>query len=117
MRYTIFMLAKLFRFHGHQAVRRGYRQGSSVRGSLGSLHVHDAASFKAAVVVSKKVDKSAVTRNRIRRRVYEQLRLRRPEMGRTAELIVTVYQVEAATMPAAQLKAAVDELLQRAKLL
>lgn len=114
------MLARLFRFHGHQAVRRSYRQGSSVRASLGSLHVNVDAKrpqFRVAVVVSKKVAKSAVVRNRIRRRVYELVRTSRPEINKEAELIFTVYQVEAATMPASQLAQEVMDLLKKAKLI
>lgn len=114
------MLAKPFRFHGHQSVRRIYRRGRSVRGSLGSLHVYSDANrlqTKAAVVVSRKVSKSAVVRNRIRRRIYEQVRLTLPELAHPAELVFTVYLAEAATMPPAQLAQEVSKLLKHAKLL
>ncbi len=114
------MLARLFRFHGHQSVRRAYRQGSSVRGYLGSLHFHTDAkhpSFKVAVVVSKKVHKSAVVRNRIRRRIYEIVRLSQPAFTKPAELVFTIYQVEAAAMPAKELEKAVHDLLNKARLL
>lgn len=114
------MLAKIFRFHGHSAVRRSYRQGSSVRGSIGSLHVHVDAKhpgFKVAVVVSKKVHKSAVVRNRIRRRVYEIVRQSQPLLTRQAELVVTIYQVETAIMPHDELEQHVHNLLKRAHLL
>jgi ribonuclease P protein component len=114
------MLSKLFRFHGHNAVRRSYRQGISVRGPIGSLHVYvdsKRPQFKVAVVVSKKVHKSAVVRNRIRRRVYELVRNAHPNMRAQAELVFTVYQVEVAMMPAAVLKKEVDDLLKRANLL
>lgn len=113
------MLAKIFRFHGHQAVRRGYKQGRSVRGALGSLHVNNdlnKPSFKVAVVVSKKVHKSAVVRNRIRRRIYEVVRNEQVKISKPAELIFTVYQVEAATMPSDQLTKEVQELLQKARI-
>jgi ribonuclease P protein component len=114
------MLAKVFRFHGHQSVRRSYRQGSSVRGFIGSLHVYEDAKspkLKVAVVVSKKVSKSAVVRNRIRRRIFEQVRVHQPILTKQAELVFTIYQEEAATMPSQKLADAVEELLKRAKLL
>lgn len=114
------MLARIFRFHGHQAVRRSYRQGSSVRGALGSLHVNRPANrpqFKVAVVVSKKVHKSAVVRNRIRRRVYELVRMNQASINKPVELIFTIYQVEAATIPSEQLAREVNDLLTKAKLL
>jgi ribonuclease P protein component len=114
------MLAKLFRFHGHNSVRKSYRQGSSVRGSVGSLHVNfdqKHPQIKVAVVVSKKVHKSAVVRNRIRRRVYEIVRLAQPSLAKPAELVFTIYQVEAATMPADLLKKEVHNLIKRANML
>ena len=114
------MLARLFRFHGHNSVRRSYRQGSSVRGRIGSLHVYSDARhphFRVAVVVSKKVHKSAVVRNRIRRRIYEIIRLSQKDLTKPSELVFTIYQVEAATMPHQQLVKEVQELLKRAKLL
>lgn len=114
------MLAKSFRFHGHNAVRRSYRQGISVRGPIGSLHVYVDSrrpKLKVAVVVSKKVHKSAVVRNRIRRRVFELVRIAGPNLSAQAELVFTVYQVEVATMPAAELKVEINDLLKRAKLI
>jgi ribonuclease P protein component len=114
------MLAKRFRFHGHTAVRRIYKQGRVVRGELGSLHFFidpKQQRSHAAVVVSRKVSKSAVVRNRIRRRTYEQLRLRMNSFINPAELIVTVYQVEAADMIPEKLSSEVNELLNRARLL
>jgi ribonuclease P protein component len=114
------MLAKNNRFHGHQGVRRVYKQGGAHRGSLGSLHVSIDAKRKeprVAVVVSRKVDKSAVVRNRIRRRVYEEVRRLLPEFTQPAELVFTIYQVETATIPTEELAAEIQGLLKRAKLL
>ena len=113
------MLARLFRFHGHQAVRRSYRAGRAVRGSIGSLHAHSdsKSSFKVAVVVSKKVHKSAVVRNRIRRRIFEIVRLQKTAINKPVELIFTVYEVKTASMPAEELKSEIHDLLRKAKLL
>jgi ribonuclease P protein component len=114
------MLSRSHRFHGHTAVRRAYRSGKPVRGTLMSLHVladDRLKQGKAAVVVSKKVDKSAVRRNRIRRRVYEILRRHQSELTAPAELVFTVYATEIATIPAEQLETAVLDLLKSAHLL
>lgn len=114
------MLAKLFRFHGHSAVRRSYKQGSSVRGPLCSMHYSTGikiTNLKVAVVVSKKVSKSAVVRNRIRRRIYEVVRIMQPDLLRPAELIFTIYQAEVADIPSLKLQKEVRELLKRAKLI
>ncbi len=114
------MLSKLHRFHGHQSVRRIYKQGRAHRNSLGGLHVYSDPSHPVthvAVVVSKKVHKSAVVRNRIRRRIYELVRVHMAEFARPAQMVFTIYQVEAASMPASELAKEVHDLLDRAKLL
>lgn len=63
-----------------------------MRGPLFALKTVDnpkRKSYRLAVVVSKKVNKSAVARNRIRRRLYEAAR----EMGieKPADIVLTVY--------------------------
>jgi ribonuclease P protein component len=113
------MLGRTNRFHGHNGVRRVYKLGKPVRTGLLSMHVlrHEKTRrSKAAVVVSRKVDKSAVRRNRIRRRIYELVRAELPKLTEPTEIVITVYNVEAATMPADKLQAAVHELFQKAKL-
>ena len=71
------MLNKKYRFHSRGGVRFVYRKGKTVRTSKMSLtSVENSRGFtRVAVVVSKKVLKTAVGRNRIRRRVYEAIRL------------------------------------------
>lgn len=63
-----------------------------MRGPLFALKTVDnpkRKTYRLAVVVSKKVNKSAVARNRIRRRLYEAAR----EMGieKPADIVLTVY--------------------------
>lgn len=111
------MLAKPFRFHGHQSVRRAYQRGRQFRNTLGSLHVavDDKSKLpRVAVVVSKKVNKSAVVRNRIRRRVYEIIRLHPRHEVFTGEMVFTVYQNEAATLAHNELQDEVFDLLEKA---
>ncbi len=113
------MLARLNRFHGHGGVRRVYRLGKPTRTGLFSLHTLSGEKVrvsKAAIVVSRKVHKSAVKRNRIRRRIYELVRPRLAEFKTPTEIVVTVYQADIAEMPIAELKSALDELLKRARL-
>ena len=65
------MLGKLHRFHGYNALNLAHKQGQVVRGPAMSLKYMlntRRQIYRVAVVVSKKVSKSAVTRNRIRRR-------------------------------------------------
>lgn len=67
------MISRHNRFHGHNSLSYVYRQGKTVRLSLCMLRVapnNRRDTYRIAVVVSKKLSKSAVVRNRIRRRVY-----------------------------------------------
>jgi ribonuclease P protein component len=68
------MLSKLNRFRGQGQVNYTLRKGArkSVSG-MTVLSVVQGRSLKAAIVVSKKVSKSAVVRNKIRRKVYTAL--------------------------------------------
>lgn len=71
------MIAFKYRFHGHGSLRFVYKNGQAIRTHLATLKYSPNPHRKRprfAVVVSKKVLKSAVGRNRIRRRVYEALR-------------------------------------------
>ena len=71
------MLSSRYRFHSRGGVNYVYRHGKSLRGKkLTLIYMKNARHFQRfAVVVSKKVCKTAVGRNRIRRRVYEAIRL------------------------------------------
>lgn len=67
------MIARQYRYHGHNALNFVYKQGRTARanGCLLRYTPNPRRSIcRVAVVVSKKVDKSAVARNRMRRRVY-----------------------------------------------
>lgn len=67
------MIPQKNRFHGHGSLRYVYKNGTAVRSHLFTLKYVTNPKRKHsrfAVVVSKKVHKSAVGRNRIRRRVY-----------------------------------------------
>lgn len=70
------MLAIAYRFHGHNSLRPVYQKGKALRSAHIKLLWQQSGRTapRVAVVVSKKVHKSAVVRNRIRRRIYEQMR-------------------------------------------
>jgi ribonuclease P protein component len=111
------MLKKLFRFHGHGSVRAVYAKGKTVRGGQLGLKYNLRGSDHAprvAVVVSKKVHKSAVVRNRIRRRIYEIVRTSLADLPKGTDLVFTVYSEQLADMPADKLSALVQELLKKA---
>ncbi len=113
------MLAKKFRFHRQNDVRRVYRNGSSARSThlnLKYLKQHSANDNRVAVVVSKKVDKKAVIRNRIRRRVYEIIRNAWTDTKQGYDLVFTVYDKSVATIEHSELEAEIKKLLQKAEL-
>lgn len=68
------MLSKPYRFHGHGSLRYVYKNGQAVRGKYLTIKYSPnprRTKPRVAVVVSKKVFKSAVKRNKVRRRVFE----------------------------------------------
>ena len=113
------MLSKRYRFHSRGGVRYTYQNGKTIRGSRISLVFAENARNKQrfAVVVSKKVMKSAVARNRIRRRVYEAIRLQRKKKKKPVDCIFIVYNREVMTMEFNELQKLVTDLLKEAKVL
>lgn len=108
------MLSHIHRFHGHNSLNVVYRHGKIVRNQLGTLRYKATRGdkpFRCAVVVSKKVHKSAVVRNRIRRRIYE---IVRQQSQYTAnDMIITVFSDQVATMPANSLHELLYDLFAR----
>ncbi len=93
------------RFHGHGSLKYVYKNGTVVRGSLFTLKTsynQRRKSSRVAVVVSKKVLKSAVGRNRIRRRLYEQLRAELPSVV-TADIVCIVTSSDVRELPTSAL--------------
>lgn len=114
------MISSANRFHGLGSLRFVYRQGKTVRGPHLSLKYAlnpQRANFRCAVVVSKRVNKSAVVRNRIRRRVYEAVRLQTKAITQPYDLVITLFSEAAATMPATELQTAITDLLKRARVI
>lgn len=111
------MIGRQHRFHGHGSLRYVYQHGKSVRGQqLGLRSVANSrrSAYRLAVVVSKKVSKSAVVRNRIRRRVYEVVRKHESEITKPYDIIISVFSDNVATMPAAELERLICVQLQTA---
>lgn len=109
------MLSQKYRFHSRGGVRYVYRKGKTIRTPIFSLVYtqNTRGKQRVAVVVSKKVLKLAVGRNRIRRRVYEAIRLELPHYRQPMDYIFVVYNKTVATMPFTDLRRTVRELLDR----
>ena len=111
------MLSKKYRFHSRGGVKYVYQKGKTVRKAKMSLVFCDNTwgYTRIAVVVSKKVDKTAVGRNRIRRRVYEALRLNMDLIPKKRDYIFVVYGREIGKMPFGELEKLLGELVEESK--
>lgn len=108
------MISSELRFHGHNALSFVYRKGRVVRGQYCSLkYVANSRrkQVRIAVVASRKTSKSAVVRNRVRRRVYEQVRGLVPA-DLAYDLVITVFDERVAEIPEKELNAIIIKLLQ-----
>ena len=70
---------------------------------------------RMSVVVSKKVEKTAVGRNRIRRRIYEVLRVNMDLIPKKTDYIFVVYSNEVGTMKFGELEKLLGGLVQESK--
>lgn len=111
------MISTLFRFHGHNSLRYVYSNGKAVRSQLFTvkyvLNSHRSHP-RFSVVVSKKVIKSAVGRNRIRRRLYEYLRLNTNRLNETYDIVIICTSGELRTLPYDQITEQLNLLFEKA---
>ncbi len=114
------MLSHRNRFHGHGSLRFVYNHGSKQRTRDLGLHYTEnqkRVHSRFAIVVSKKVHKSAVKRNRVRRRIYEIVRHLLPEIKNTHDFVITVFTPEVITFEPDVLEKQLRELLAKEKLI
>jgi len=112
------MLSRAHRFHGYGSLKFVYRNGQVVRGPFCSLKYtpnNRRTAYRVAVVVSKKVHKSAVVRNRIRRRIYEIVH-ESVKPDQSYDLVLTVFSDQLAELPAVQLRKTILAQLRAARL-
>jgi len=111
--YIYYMLAKRYRFHSRGGVNFTYKNGKTIRTPKISLVFakNSRNHQRFAVVISKKVIKSAVGRNRVRRRVYEAIRLNLPEFKDKKDCIFVIYSKTIKEMSFEELKNLVNSLL------
>jgi ribonuclease P protein component len=111
------MISRKHRFRGQRDIEYVYRKGRPTRAGFMGVKAVPAKGddYRLAVVVSRKVHKSAVVRNRIRRRLYEHFRLIRKEAGRPIkqDIVLTVYDEKAANIPHNELRQACEHLLKQ----
>jgi ribonuclease P protein component len=114
------MISRQYRFHSYNSVQRVYQRGNRVRGLLMSLQymTNDRRQTpRLAVVVSRKVNKSAVKRNRIRRRLYEVIRSCQSQINKPYDIVFTVYSEDIDKLTAPELTKLVNDQLGSAHIL
>lgn len=113
------MLAFQYRFHGHGSLRYVYSHGQAERSRLFTVKVTKNPHRKRsrfAIVVSKKVHKSAVGRNRIRRRLYELVRHELSHITAIHDVAIIVSSSEVITIPHDELRQQLTLLFEQAGL-
>src|SRR3982751_4999638 len=98
------MISRRHRFHGYGSLKYVYKNGLTVRGPLFGLKAIQNPkrnSYRLAVVVSKKVDKSAVARNRIRRRLYEAVHSHEADIIQPFDIVLNVFHASVIDEPSA----------------
>lgn len=108
------------RFHGLASLRFVYNKGQTTRGqyfAIKSIVNKRRSVYRVAVVVSKKVSKLAVKRNRIRRRLYEAIRLQSKQISEPYDIVLMVYSDELVNISSKEIDAQVKKLLKTAKII
>jgi ribonuclease P protein component len=111
------MIASKYRFHGHGSLRYVHKNGHSERSHWFMMRYvsNPTRRFpRFAVIVSKKVYKSAVKRNRIRRRIYESLRAHITATSPAIDIAITVYAPEVLSASFADIEQQIEQLLRAA---
>jgi ribonuclease P protein component len=111
------MISSAHRFRGHAGLRYVYKSGRTVRGQFVSLKFINntrRSLFRCAVVVSKRIHKSAVGRNRLRRRIYEVVRTNGAQITQPYDMVFTVFNEKLYDQPASILEKEIQLLLGQA---
>lgn len=113
------MLSSTHRFHGHGSLRYVYKNGQAVRSHFMTIKTTAnprRSHSRFAIVISKKVLKSAVGRNRIRRRLYEVMRAELPHIKKPHDVVLMVFSSELIAMTSDELVSTVHQLFDQAGL-
>jgi len=113
------MISALYRFHGHNSLRYVYANGKATRTQTVTLKstTNDRRKYsRFSIVVSKKVIKSAVGRNRIRRRLYEYIRTHIKDIDGIHDIVLICTSSELRTLPHDDISSQLDQLFTKAGL-
>jgi ribonuclease P protein component len=108
------VIARKNRFQGHNSVSRVRGKAVHLPGfKVFYVRNNRRQDYRMAVVVSKKTAKSAVVRNRIRRRLYEAVRTQQALNGQPYDVVFVVQNPALATMPHQELVMQVEKATQK----
>lgn len=110
------MLSKKYRFHGYGSLKYVNKNGDKTRDKYFVIKTttnpkrnHN----RVAIVISKKIHKSAVARNRVRRRVYEMVRHELDGVATPHDIVVIVVSPEVRFAPSQELSDSIKRLFDR----
>ena len=108
------MISRAHRFHGHRAVSSV--RGEVVHGRVLSLRFrkNKGPDYRLAVVVSKKTAPTAVSRNRIRRRIFEAVRVSGRVNLTPIDMVIYVKTEALAEVPTEELNKEITSLIKKA---
>lgn len=109
------MIAHQYRFHGHSSLRLVFQKGKTKRSRhflVRYIPSRHRSHPRVAVVVSKKIYKSAVKRNLIRRRIFEIVRHKLSDDLSNFDVVITVFSPEVLMLSHQELSREVTQLLQ-----
>lgn len=93
------MISRRHRFHGHGSIKYLFGHGQTIRTPMfGVRYVNNSRreNYRLAVIVSKKVAPKAVTRNKIRRRLFEAVRQSYESDLGSVDIAIFVYDARVA---------------------
>lgn len=113
------MIERAHRFHGKKSLGLVYGRGQVIREPhlvLKYVQNYRTPEYRVSVVVSRKVSKSAVVRNRIRRRIYEIVRQKEKTLLQHIDMVFIVQMDSLAKFRHKELAQVIEQLLSRARL-
>jgi ribonuclease P protein component len=111
------MVSRTHRFHGYGSLKYVYQHGKTARGPLFAIKATPnptRRTYRVAVVVSRKVHKSAVARNRMRRRLYAAVQSLESSITKPHDFVITVFADGLLDEPAESLAKLVKKQLESA---
>lgn len=109
------MIERRHRFHGYNTLQKLYKRSKLIKSPVIGLRYskrNNNRPYRIAVSVGRKVNKSAVKRNRIRRRIFEAIR-QNITIPDSYDLAFYIYNDSVETMPNKELVKLLENLINK----